>query len=269
MANKFEKRKWPDRQSQHPVRRRLIQTDTEGVYDVEREEGEVTEAGRSFSRENMEDLEERIHVAFENLDATDITIIDSQKLFVANTVEGAMEELFQYAAKGKSAIAAALNTGAGNTFDNLAAKIRNLITSKDTQINDLNDQVNNLKAELQERKRWYFGNITVTKSVKTDENKKKDSVSVSCPINFGFKPSRVLVYADGDLTGKIITTFYEKYYVQRLMPGTDDYPEDGHWKACILPSSNNIVIKVWQNNTPAVAPLVINAGTYRVIAIGD
>lgn len=260
MANKFEKRTWPDRQSQHPVRRRLIPTDTEGVYDVEREEGEVTEAGRSFSRESMEDLEERIHVAFENLDATDIALIDSKKLFVANTVEGAMEELFQYAADGKAAIAGALNTSASNTFESLAAKIRNFITDK-------NAQVNNLDAELQKRKRWYFGSITVAKKAETNENRKKDSVSVSCPINFGFTPSHIIVYSE-DLNSPIVSTFYPTYYHSVLLPGTDEYPPDGYWKASIIATSKNILIKAWQTNT-VMAPIVINAGTYKVLAIGD
>lgn len=194
MANKFEKRKWPDRQSKNPARRRLIPTETEGVYDVEREEGEVTEPGRSFSADNMEDLEERIHTAFGNLDATDIALIDSKKLFTANTVEGAMEELFQYAAKGKSAIAAVLNTGAGNTFDNLAAKIRNLIISKDTQINNLNTQINNLNAELQKRKRYYFGQITISKEVSNESASGVNSsaATVSVNINFGFLPSLLM-----------------------------------------------------------------------------
>lgn len=261
MANKFEKRTWPDRQSQHPARRRLIPTDTEGTYDVEREEGEVTEAGRSFSKENMEDLEERIYAAFENLDAADITLIDSEKHFTANTVEEALKELFQYAADGKAAIAGALNTSASNTFDGLAAKIRNFITDKNAQIESQNE-------ELQNRKRWYYGQITISKGTSNESNSgsvKSSAASIDFNIDFGFLPAFLVVYSIENNSPIIYCN--SSTYLHAVAITADAYPADG-WKAGVLVTANKLTIKVWSVAKNGGKQIVqIKPGTYHVLAV--
>lgn len=256
MANKFEKRKWPDRQSRNPTRRRLIPTDTEGVYDVEREEGEVTEEGRSFSKENMEDLEERIHVAFESLDATDIALIDSEKLFVSNTVEGAMKELFRYAADGKAAIAGALNTSASNTFESLAAKIRNFITDKNAQ-----------SEELSKSRRWYYGQITVSKGVSNDntETVKNSAASITIPVDFGFLPAWLVVYSTENNSPIIYCNDWT--YLHAVAITSDSYPSSG-WKAGVLVNAKGLTIKVWSTVKNSTKQIVqIKPGTYHVLAV--
>lgn len=59
----FKKKTWENRQSEFPTRRRLIETEIQGVYDVEREEGLVLKEGDAFSEKNMNDLEVRIDEA--------------------------------------------------------------------------------------------------------------------------------------------------------------------------------------------------------------
>lgn len=65
---------WKDRITQYPNRRKLINVSTgeETIVDVVREEGNVTEAGDTFTASNMNDLEDRIDTAFGALTAADI-----------------------------------------------------------------------------------------------------------------------------------------------------------------------------------------------------
>ena len=56
----YEKKIWSDRQTEFPTRRKLIATNTTNIYDVERAEGTVYDAGDAFSASTMNDLENRI-----------------------------------------------------------------------------------------------------------------------------------------------------------------------------------------------------------------
>lgn len=127
MANRFEKGTWPDRQVQYPSRRRLTATAESDVWDVERVEGEIIEAGKAFGETNMENLEDRIYNAFGTLESSDVRLTDASNLFTATTVDGAFTELFQYAGNGKTAIATAIGSEASpsNTFTQLASTISN------------------------------------------------------------------------------------------------------------------------------------------------
>jgi hypothetical protein len=66
---------WKDRITQYPNRRKLINVSTgeETIVDVVRAEGNVTEAGDTFTASNMNDLEDRIEDAFDGLTAADIS----------------------------------------------------------------------------------------------------------------------------------------------------------------------------------------------------
>lgn len=125
MANKFEKKEWVDRQSQYPSRRKLIATSIDGVYEVERAEGEITEPGNAFDAQNMNDLEDRIYAALGSLDGSNIAILDKNNLFTKTNLEDVLVELFTYASNGKSLIANAIggDAVASNTFSVLAQKI--------------------------------------------------------------------------------------------------------------------------------------------------
>lgn len=58
----FNKKIWKDRIVEFAGRRKLVNINKseEEVYDIERAEGEVSQAGDAFSAENMNDLEQRI-----------------------------------------------------------------------------------------------------------------------------------------------------------------------------------------------------------------
>ncbi len=127
MANKFEKKEWEDRQAQYPSRRKLLPTNQENIYEVERAEGEVTVPGNAFDASNMNDLENRIFDSFGKLDATDIAVLDRSNVFSKNNVEDVLLELFMYASNGKKAFANAIGGSASSTFQvlaNLAASIK-------------------------------------------------------------------------------------------------------------------------------------------------
>lgn len=131
MANKFIEKEWIDRQSQNPNRVRMIETGIENVVDLERVEGEITEIGNAFDQTNMNDLELRIKNAFENLDSSDITVLNTNGNFVATKLEGVLNELFQYASNGKTAIANAIR---GISSSSTFAVLANAITSGKTAI---------------------------------------------------------------------------------------------------------------------------------------
>lgn len=125
MANKFEKKEWEDRQSQHPSRRKLLPTGQENIYDVERAEGDVTIPGNAFDAQNMNDLEDRVYSAFGRMDATDISVIDSANVFTKTNVEDVLLELFTYASNGKKLIAETVGGSMSSTFIELANLIKN------------------------------------------------------------------------------------------------------------------------------------------------
>ena len=62
----FLKRTWTNRVSEYPTRRKLTNVDTQDEMTVlvERDEGVITQEGDAFSRNNMNDLEQRIQDAF-------------------------------------------------------------------------------------------------------------------------------------------------------------------------------------------------------------
>lgn len=61
----FTKKTWVDRISEFPNRRGLTNTTTgiSDIYDVTREEGNISQQGDAFSATNMNDLEDRIEEA--------------------------------------------------------------------------------------------------------------------------------------------------------------------------------------------------------------
>lgn len=63
----FVKKTWRDRLSEFPGRRKLkdVNTEMESVCDVTRAEGELFQSGDAYNAENMNDLEGRIEVAFD------------------------------------------------------------------------------------------------------------------------------------------------------------------------------------------------------------
>ena len=71
----YTKKTWKDRVSQYINRRKLtdINTGTTQTVTVVRDEGNVTEAGDTFTAANMNDLEDRIDNAFDALTAADIS----------------------------------------------------------------------------------------------------------------------------------------------------------------------------------------------------
>lgn len=77
----FEKKEWKDRLVEFAGRRKLNNTATgeSTVVDVERAEGQVSQAGDAFSAENMNDLEQRIADGFEvmnsNLGGLSFTVL--------------------------------------------------------------------------------------------------------------------------------------------------------------------------------------------------
>ena len=71
----YTKKTWKDRVSQYLNRRKLtdINTGTTQTVNVVRDEGNVTEDGDTFTAANMNDLEDRIDTAFDELTAADIS----------------------------------------------------------------------------------------------------------------------------------------------------------------------------------------------------
>ena len=72
----FQKKEWKPRQVQYPGRRilRNVDTDEEMTVIVDRDEGEVTQEGDSFSSATMNDLEQRIADAVEGVVAPQIIV---------------------------------------------------------------------------------------------------------------------------------------------------------------------------------------------------
>lgn len=62
--SEFEMKKWKNRESEFPNRRRFVPTGIDSVFDVEREEGIVFEEGDSFVDIEMTAMEKRIDKAF-------------------------------------------------------------------------------------------------------------------------------------------------------------------------------------------------------------
>lgn len=60
----FQKKEWLRRIVEFPGRRKITPSGIENVYNIERAEGDVLQAGDGFTKENMDDLEERIAAEF-------------------------------------------------------------------------------------------------------------------------------------------------------------------------------------------------------------
>ena len=127
----FEQKEWTDRQVQYPGRRKLIQTNIENVYDVERSEGTISEPGNAFDAKNMNDLEERIKAGFESIKDVDISVVDKNGHFVAERLDGVLDELFMFASNGKKAFANAIGGNASSTFQALADLAKSIKTDRD------------------------------------------------------------------------------------------------------------------------------------------
>lgn len=72
----FVKKTWKARLVEYPKRRTLrdISTNEVTTVEVEREEGDVTQAGDAFSAANMNDLEDRIEAAVNGGDYAEATL---------------------------------------------------------------------------------------------------------------------------------------------------------------------------------------------------
>lgn len=105
MAFGFVKKEWKPRIVEFPGRRRLDDTSTADVYDVSRAEGNIIQAGDSFTADNMNDLEKRVDDALFSVD-TEInqlnenielrTIKNVSLIFATATVAATSGELGGY-----------------------------------------------------------------------------------------------------------------------------------------------------------------------------
>lgn len=127
----YDQKTWDDRQSQYPNRRKLIETNLDSVFEIERAEGEVAVPGNRFNAENMNDLERRVSTAFTNLNDSEITVQDKNNHFTSPKLNGVLDELFTFAGDGKKAIASAIGTTQGGTatasmaFSQLSSLVKN------------------------------------------------------------------------------------------------------------------------------------------------
>ena len=205
MANKFEKKEWEDRQSQHPSRRKLLPTGQESIYDVERAEGDVTVPGDAFDALNMNDLEKRVYDAFGKLDATDISVLDKANVFTKTNVEEVLLELFTSASNGKKAFADAIGGSASSTFQvlaNMADSIKKDRDSGKQLVANAIGETRNGTASASESFSQLAKRITNDKKsfcVKTANfeglyvQEKGSYNKVHISTDFGFAPSSVLV----------------------------------------------------------------------------
>lgn len=85
---------WKDRITQYPNRRKLINVSTgeETIVDVVRAEGNVTEAGDTFTAAVMNDLEDRIDNAFDNIAASDVAYDNTVTGSSATDTQSALDE---------------------------------------------------------------------------------------------------------------------------------------------------------------------------------
>lgn len=85
----FEKKTWTDRITEYPKRRRLNEVEGQpNIFDVDREEGIITSEGDAFNSTNMNSLENRIEVAFDNTETKINTVRAGVQLFSSNGTSG-------------------------------------------------------------------------------------------------------------------------------------------------------------------------------------
>lgn len=89
----FEKREWEDRQTQYPLRRRLVVTPESNVYDIVRAEGAVTNPGDPINAENMNDLENRIYNAIQPITPDNIEALYEKANAAADNANAVAEDL--------------------------------------------------------------------------------------------------------------------------------------------------------------------------------
>lgn len=83
----FEKKTWTDRVSEYPTKRKLIKEDgTSELVTVERSEGSISTEGDAFNADTMNDLENRIDNALEELDTELKKSVSDGKTLVANAI---------------------------------------------------------------------------------------------------------------------------------------------------------------------------------------
>jgi hypothetical protein len=226
MANKFTKKVWKDRQSQHPTRRRLIPTGIENVYDIERVEGQVTEQGNAYDEDNMNDVENRVYNAFGNLDDTDIAITDSDNLFTATKLDGVLKELFMYAANAKAVIANAIGgISSSSSFQVLANAITNGKAAIASAIGTTaggtptsNNSLTELANYISNYKRTYAKLQTTGNTITVQGTISSYHVNV----NFGFTPTEVLVKS---FAVTVYKDDIQQYYIFTDVSKTDRYSQ--------------------------------------------
>ena len=79
----FLKKIWANRQREYPNRRKLVPTGTENEYEVSRSEGTVLNEGDLLDADNLNDLEERIGAAFNEI-AAEIAKLRSETMAKEN-----------------------------------------------------------------------------------------------------------------------------------------------------------------------------------------
>ena len=85
----FEKKTWTDRITQYPKRRRLNEVEGQpNIFDVDREEGIIISEGDAFNSTNMNSLENRIEVAFDNTETKINTVRAGVQLFSSGGTKG-------------------------------------------------------------------------------------------------------------------------------------------------------------------------------------
>lgn len=85
----FEKKTWTDRITEYPKRRRLNEVEGQpNIFDVDREEGIITSEGDAFNSTNMNSLENRIEVAFDNTETKINTVRAGVELYSSNGTKG-------------------------------------------------------------------------------------------------------------------------------------------------------------------------------------
>lgn len=192
----FEKKNWINRQSQYPNRRKLVETEFENTYEIERAEGEVTEPGNAFDADNMNELETRIANAFSTLEDKDIKITDESNIFTETTLDKVLTEIFMYAVNGKTLIANAIGGVANSsTFKQIADRITAGKTAIVKALRSNNTTVNNtleqMAEEVVKRKKYYKGKINITKNYVGEITSTPTIIHVD--VDFGFLPEEVFV----------------------------------------------------------------------------
>lgn len=281
MAIKFEKREWLNRQSQFPSRRRLTEVPgVENVYEIDRAEGDIAETGNAFDADNMNDLEDRTHSAFSNLDDTDIFVTDPSNVFTANRLDGVLTELFTYADNGKKAIATAIgaNASSSDTFAVLGSKIATLKNTLNTEIvngkkaiataigktkggipantESFEQLANRIKND---KKSFYIGTGTVVAGGKLPASYLHTQRFY---VNFGFLPTHVYLSSINTVV-KYGSTESSQYRVLEVRNITEGYNFSwDHDIANVTEQGFDLWIKVGYGD------VTLNSSTATIVAIG-